>query len=173
MRWIIMIWGICLAGCTTVEVGQVPNLPANATWVVLPFVNYTETPQAGLRAETIAESILRAGGTLKLQRYPNNVITETLFESMDRKQFDAALAWARTEKRQYALTGSVSEWRYKVGVDGEPAVGITLQVIDVVSGDVLWAATGGRTGWSRESLSGVAQKLIVELLEPVQQVVHE
>lgn len=172
MRWIIVIWVLFFAGCTTVEVAPPPSLSADATWVILPFVNYTETPQAGLRAETIAENVLRAEGALKLQRYPNSVITETLFESMDRKQFDAALAWARTEKRQYALTGSVSEWRYKVGVDGEPAVGMTLQVIDVATGDVLWAATGGRTGWSRESLSGVAQKLIAELLEPVQQVVH-
>ncbi|MFY9261306.1 MAG: penicillin-binding protein activator LpoB [Gallionella sp.] len=172
MRWIIILWFVCLAGCSTVEVGPSPTLVANAEWVILPFVNYTETPQAGLRAEAIAENVLRAAGKLNMQRYPNNLLTETLFESMDRKQLDAALLWARKEKRQYALTGSVSEWRYKVGVDGEPAVGMTLQVIDVASGEVLWAATGGRTGWSRESLSGVAQKLIDELLAPIQQAVH-
>lgn len=172
MRSIIILWAIFLAGCSTVEVGQPPALTPNASWVILPFVNYTETPQAGLRVEAIAENVLRAAGKLNMQRYPNNLVTETLFESMDRKQLDAALIWARKEKRLYALTGSVSEWRYKVGVDGEPAVGITLQVIDVASGEVLWAATGGRTGWSRESLSGVAQKLIDELLEPIQKVVH-
>jgi TolB-like protein len=158
---------VFLTACTTVQVGRTVKVDANAKWAVLPFVNYTETPQAGLRAESIAESVMRASSDLNMQRYPSNLATETLFESMDRKQLDLALNWARQEKRQYALTGSVEEWRYKVGVDGEPAVGITLQVIEVSSGKVMWTATGGSTGWSRESLPGVAQKLMVKLLEPV------
>jgi hypothetical protein len=77
------------------------------------------------------------------------------------------LAWARSENIRYALAGSVDEWRYKVGIDGEPAAGVTLQLIDVQSGQVLWAAAGGSTGWSRESLSGVAQKLVAKLLRPL------
>ncbi|GAA4014995.1 penicillin-binding protein activator LpoB [Actimicrobium antarcticum] len=156
-----------LGACSTLHVGTAPTLEPGARWAILPFVNQTETPQAGLRAESIAESLLRVDGISKLQRYPTALNTETLFEPMDRKQFDAALAWARSEKIRYALAGSVDEWRYKVGIDGEPAAGVTLQVIDVQSGDVLWAAAGGSTGWSRESLSGVAQKLVAKLLRPV------
>ena len=154
-----------LAGCSTVDVGRAPVLAANAQWAVLPFANHTETPQAGLRAEGIAESLLRSQGAVNLKRYPASVATETLFEPMDRKQADASLAWARGAGIRYALTGSVDEWRYKVGVDGEPAAGVTLQIIDVASGDTLWSGTGGKSGWSRESLSGVAQKLIRDLLD--------
>ncbi|MDU7588518.1 MAG: penicillin-binding protein activator LpoB, partial [Acidovorax sp.] len=76
-----------------------------------------------------------------------------------------ALAWAREQGVRYALAGTVDEWRYKVGVDGEPAAGITLQIIDVQSGDILWSGAGGKSGWSREALSAVAQKLIRELLQ--------
>ena len=32
---------------------------------------------------------------------------------------------------------------------------------------VVWSATGSNAGWSRESLSGVAQKLLRELLSPL------
>ena len=156
-----------LAGCSTVDVGRAPALAANAQWAVLPFANHTETPQAGLRAEGIAESLLRSQGAVNLKRYPASVATETLFEPMDRKQADATLAWARGAGIRYALTGSVDEWRYKVGVDGEPAAGVTLQLVDVASGDVLWAAAGGATGWSREALSAVAQKLMRRLLAPI------
>ncbi|MGQ9686803.1 MAG: penicillin-binding protein activator LpoB, partial [Thiobacillaceae bacterium] len=60
-----------------------------------------------------------------------------------------------------------SEWRYKIGVDGEPAVGLTLQVIDLVNGKVVWTASGGRSGWSREALSAVAQKLVRDLTQPL------
>jgi len=60
---------------------------------------------------------------------------------------------------------SWQEWRYKVGVDGEPAAGVTLQIIDVATGELLWSGSGGKSGWSREALSAVAHKLIRDLLD--------
>ncbi|WP_413457997.1 penicillin-binding protein activator LpoB [Herbaspirillum huttiense] len=156
-----------LAACSTTDIGQAPVVPADARWGLLPFANHTETPQAGLRAESISESILRANGLAELRRYPASLNNETLFEPMDRKQLDAALDWARSENIAYALSGSVDEWRYKVGIDGEPAVGLTLQLIEVSSGKVVWAAAGAKSGWSREALSAVAQKLMRNLLSPL------
>lgn len=156
-----------LAACSTTDIGRAPALPADAQWGLLPFANHTETPQAGLRAEAIAETILRARGVSNLRRYPASLNNETLFEPMDRKQLDAALEWARSENLGYALTGTVDEWRYKVGIDGEPAVGLTLQLIEVSTGKVVWAAAGGKSGWSREALSAVAQKLSRSLLSPL------
>ena len=161
-----------LAGCSTLQVGKAPMLEHQAKWGILPFANQTETPQAGLRAESITENLMRAEGISNMKKYPAALNTETLFEPADRKQFDAALVWARSNNIKYAIAGSVDEWRYKVGIDGEPAAGITLQLIEVQSGDVLWAASGGSTGWSRESLSGVAQKLIGKLLRPVVTAAH-
>ena len=153
-RWLAAAAGVgvalALSACAVVDSGRAPATSASDAWVVLPIVNYTETPQAGLRAETIATSILKARGFTNLKQYPAR-----------------ALDWARGEKARYALTGAVDEWRYKVGVDGEPAVGITLQVIDVQSGNVIWSAAGSRTGWSRDAVSAVAQKLLRELLSPL------
>lgn len=158
---------LSLAACSTSDIGRAPAVPADARWGLLPFANHTETPQAGLRAESISESILRANGLAELRHYPVSINNETLFEPMDRKQFDAALDWARSENIAYALTGTVDEWRYKVGIDGEPAVGLTLQLIEVSSGKVVWAAAGAKSGWSREALSAVAQKLMRSLLSPL------
>jgi polysaccharide biosynthesis protein PelC len=56
------------------------------------------------------------------------------------------------------------EWRYKVGIDGEPAVGLTLKIIDLSNGRVLWSATGAKSGWSREALASVAQSLILNMV---------
>lgn len=140
-----------------------PDLVSGASWALLPILNHTETPQAGLRAEAITESLMVANG-LAVTRYPAQMQTETLFEPTDRKSVDQALAWAKKQNARYAVTGAVDEWRYKVGVDGEPAVGVTLTIIDVQTGRTLWSGAGGRTGWSREALSAVAQKLIRQLL---------
>ncbi len=172
MRWIGWLGVLLLSACSSVMVGDQPVLEKKARWALLPFVNHTETPQAGSRAESIAESVLRVGGSVDMTHFPSEMATETLFENAERKQFDKALEWAIKGNYKYALAGSVEEWRYKVGVDGEPAVGVTIQVIDVATKKVIWTASGGKTGWSRESLTGVAQDLINDLLDPVQIALH-
>ena len=154
-----------LAACSTVDRGRAPALQANAEWTVLPFANHTETPMAGNRAESVAEALLHARGVGKVKRYTSTAQQEALFDAGDTKRQEQALAWAREQGVRYALAGTVDEWRYKVGVDGEPAAGITLLIIDVQSGDILWSGAGGKSGWSREALSAVAQKLIRELLQ--------
>ena len=155
---------LLLGACTTIDRSQPPVLDKQAQWVVLPFANNTETPLAGQRAESIATAILHGHGVARVKRYPSSLQQEALFDSGDRKQQEEALAWARQQGARYALTGTIEEWRYKVGVDGEPAAGVTLQIVDVGSGDMLWSATGGKSGWSREALSAVAQQLIRNLL---------
>jgi hypothetical protein len=155
-----------LAGCTTVDrVRSAAPPDLGARWVLLPIANHTETPQAGLRAEAIAETVLRSIGIKDLERYPASLNPESLLDPAERKLAEQAMGWAKGKDASYALTGAVEEWRYKVGVDGEPAVGLSLQVIDVKSGAVVYSASGGKSGWSREALSAVAQKLLRDLLQ--------
>ncbi|CAB3791037.1 penicillin-binding protein activator LpoB [Pararobbsia alpina] len=156
-----------LSGCASIETSSAPQLSREDTWAVLPIVNYTETPQAGLAAESITQSLLTSAGFNRVTRYPASLNRDTLVDPSERSAGDKALDWARKEHVKYAVSGAVEEWRYKVGVDGEPAAGMTLHVIDVQSGAVVWSATGNRTGWSRSSLSSVGQNLIAALLAPV------
>ncbi|HXN40920.1 MAG TPA: hypothetical protein VN918_03965, partial [Myxococcaceae bacterium] len=82
----------------------------------------------------------------------------------EQRRFEDSLAWARTKGFVYGLTGTVEEWTYRTGLDGDAAVGLTLQVIEMESGRVVWSASGSRSGWGRETLSGVAHKLMDSLL---------
>ena len=154
-----------LAGCSAINSGGTEGaIDRNAKWVMLPIMNHTDVPQAGLRAEAIAEGILRAWGVGDLTRYPAAMSPDTLFEPAERKVLVEANKWARGQGARYAVYGAVDEWRYKVGIDGEPAVGVALHIMDLQSNNVVWSGVGGKSGWSREALSAVAQKLIRELL---------
>ncbi|WP_120966362.1 MULTISPECIES: penicillin-binding protein activator LpoB [unclassified Comamonas] len=153
-----------LAACSTIDRGNSPNLVKDASWAVLPFENHTETPMAGNRAESIATALLQARGVNSVKRYTGNAQQETLFDGQNIKRREDALAWARSEGVRYALLGAVDEWRYKVGVDGEPAVGVALEIVDINEGKTIWSGTGGKSGWSREALAAVGQKLIRDLL---------
>ncbi len=157
---------VLLSACSVVDRAPAPKLEAGARWVVLPFANATETPFAGQRAEAISEGLLRTLGVADVQRYPAQLASDNLFETGAPKDADKALEWARSQNARYAVTGTVDEWRYKVGVDGEPAVGVALSVVDVASGRTVWSGVGAKSGWSRDALSAVAQKLLKSLLEP-------
>ncbi len=71
-RWLAVAAGVgaalVLSACAVVDSARAPATSASDAWVVLPIANYTETPQAGLRAETIAASILKARGFSNLKQ---------------------------------------------------------------------------------------------------------
>jgi hypothetical protein len=163
--FIMLVAALAAAGCATTDSGGAGSaIERNAKWVMMPVMNHTEVPQAGLRAEAITEALLRAHGVSDLTRYPPALNPDTLFQPTERKVLDEADKWARSQGARYAVYGAVDEWRYKVGIDGEPAVGVALHIMDLQSNQVVWSGVGGKSGWSRESLSGVAQKLIRDLL---------
>ncbi len=162
---LIPLLALVLSACSNIESSSNSKpLSASASWALLPMVNNTGEPQAGLRAEAITESLLRIHGIASLQHYPAELNSDSVFEPAQRKGTDEAITWARKNRSRYAVTGTVDEWHYKVGVDGDPAVGMTLQVLDLQNGQVLWTAVGAKTGWGRESLAIVAQELLQDLI---------
>ncbi len=167
LEW-LLIGGFCLVlwgGCSVIDSSVAPSLSTSTTWAVLPFDNLTETPQAGRRIEAISMSLLYAMGVQSSIQFSSTHKTEFVGIGTNTETRETALAWAKSQQVRYALRGAVDEWRYKVGVDGEPAVGVTLEVVDVSTGAVVWSAVGAKTGWGREAVSAVAQKLVRHLLE--------
>lgn len=158
---------IALAGCSTIVESSTESSPLEpgAPWALLPLSNNTDTPQAALSAESMLEHLLHKRGVAGLQLYPATLSRDSLFEPSERKVSEEAKAWARGQGVRYAVSGSVEEWRYKVGLDGEPAVGITLKVTDLNNGQVVWSSTAARSGWSRQALSAVAQSVLSDALD--------
>lgn len=155
-----------LGACATVATAPPAALPPDVRWAVLPFTNATETPLAGQRAATLAAALLPSLGVADVRLYAERLEDDSLLEPGQGTSRDKALEWARAQQARYALSGAVHEWRYKVGVDGEPVVGVSVQVIDVSDGRVVWSSVGAKSGWSREALAGVAQKLMRDLISP-------
>jgi len=165
-RYLLLGALLAAAGCATLDNAPPANFARDARWAVIPFANATETPLAGQRAASLAAALLPSMGVADVRSYPERLEDDSLLEPGQGSSRDKALEWARSQEARYALSGSVHEWRYKVGVDGEPVVGISVQVIDVTDGRVLWSSVGAKSGWSRESLAGLAQKLMRDLISP-------
>jgi polysaccharide biosynthesis protein PelC len=165
----IMLVALLLSACATLDQESATKpLGRSEKWALLPIVNHTDVPQAGLRAEAIADVLLRSRGIENLRHYPPALNQDTLFQPSESGVVLDAMKWAREQGVRYGVTGSVDEWHYKVGIDGEPAVGLTLQIVDLADGDrVVWSAASAKSGWSREALSAVAQQLINDMLSGV------
>lgn len=165
LRNLIVITGVLwiVAGCAVTDVHRGSALDANAPWAMLPVANHSETPMAGQRAESGLTTLLHQHGITSLAMAPRPV-PSGLLDLQDDRDLQEALSWAQQQGMRYGITGSVDEWHYKIGLDGEPAVGISLRVLDVNSGEVLWSASGARSGWGFSTTSGVAQKLMGDLV---------
>lgn len=164
---LLMVFSL-LGGCAVTDQVSDTHVDAKARWAVLPLENATTTPMAGARAQAVTQALLHTLGVSDVVRPPASD-QDTLFDPAPGADIDAMLAWAREAQVRYLLTGTVDEWGYKVGIDGEPVVGLALQIIDVDDGTTLWSGVGARTGWGRESLAATAQKLLKSLLAPVVQ----
>ncbi|SDS01742.1 hypothetical protein SAMN05216421_0752 [Halopseudomonas xinjiangensis] len=157
---------VLIGGCANFTGERGEALPREAQWGLVPMVNYSQTPLAGERSEQILlSSLTRKGLTPRV--YPPTRQGD-LFLIDDRERLAAALDWARQQRLDYVISGSVEEWQYKNGLDGEPAVGLSLRVLEPSTGRVLWSNSGARAGWSRESLAGSAQKVIDKLVDDLQ-----
>lgn len=131
----------------------------DSTFAVLPFENNTETPLAGLRVASIVEAVASSKG-YKLKEG----IYQKEQKEYTQKDIDELISQLKDKELDYVITGSVNEFRYKTGIDGEPAVSITLKIYDLKNGNLILSSVGSKTGWAHESITTVAQKIINKLL---------
>lgn len=154
-----------LTGCTQVmDVKASAPLAAEARWVLLPFGDYGETPQAGERAEELVTSMMRVRWNVDVERYPVTKESAALVDLDERQRYEQALKWARDENFVYGISGSVQEWRYRSGSEGEAAVGLTLKVVNIKTGRPEWLAAASRSGFGAQTVSGVAEQLVRKMI---------
>jgi hypothetical protein len=153
---IFIIPFIFLAGCSTTTLVKTQNslLDVNTTAQISLFElnNYTDTPRAGMRATNIVEGVLLAQG-YRLKTRINQKIDS----------LEDAQNFSQEDKSKYFLIGGISEWRYKTGIDGEPAVSLQLSLYRTIDAKLVWSATGSDSDWGNGSIGSTAQNLIEQM----------
>ncbi len=126
-----------------------------------PFVNATDDQHASRALTEMTGSALVEAG------FPLFQTEETLLKSAaDRAQGpDGRYAeLARGASASHLLIGTVHEYRYKTDLDGDPAVGITLRLVDAASGQTVWQGTSGNVGYAFASVTSAGQKAVRKLV---------
>jgi TolB-like protein len=154
-----------LPGCSVYKIQESESFSSSETWLMLPFLNHSDTPEAGKRAADIAATLMRSKGISQVVENYTLDNSNVLSDLDQQKKLQEAITWGQQKKYRYGISGSVQEWRYKSGLDSEPAVGVTLKVIDLNNAKVLWSASGSKTGWGRDSVSGAGHELMQVLID--------
>ena len=157
IKFISLAFVLGLMGCSSTQITTSSTLPMpqqGQSITLFTLDNYTTSPQAGARAANIIEGILIARGY--------NVITAFTKQESDISQ---QLMIANGNSSRYLLNGGVSEWRYKTGIDGEPAISLQLKLIDVASKKVVWNSVASGNDWGNASIGTTAQKLFDEMMQ--------
>lgn len=155
---------VLFSGCSVIQHQQGSQpIALNSQFAVIPLSNLSQTPQAGDQAASILSAILRAEGANRVQLLLPADDNPLAYDNRVRQQ--QAENQARANRADYIVSGTVDEWRYKSGLDGEPAVGITLVVRSVADDTVIWSGTAARTGWGREGLTVAGHKVLRSLVE--------
>ena len=154
-----------LTACASVTGGPPVRVDGDLRWTLLPFENLSTTPRAGDQARALVESALRERGLRHLETPPASR-PDALAELLDpAPRLAAARAQARRSGARYAVGGVVHEWHYRRAPDAEPAVGLSLRLIDLASGETLWQGSAARGGWGYASLSGTGARAVDALLD--------
>ncbi len=161
-KFIFLIISVFIFSCSSVYNVQHSKIKKEDSFVVIPFKNNTETPLAGLRASSIVKGVLGSRGY-----NIRDIFTDIPERDLTDREIKSLLQESKNKGIRYAVVGDVNEWRYKTGIDGEPAVSLSMRIIDLETGKIVWVATGSKSGWGHQSLGVVAQDLINDILDKV------
>jgi len=159
MKKFILLSAIALISCSTFKnISKISQFNRSEKIAVLPFVNNAETPMSGLKVKNMIENEL----------YYKNLNVAAFESSKNGDSFSekdiSDSIQAMNDKVGYIFYGYVNEWRYKAGIDAEPAVSITINLYDTKNHKVIWSASGSKNMSSYKSTSLAAQKLIKRLM---------
>ena len=152
----MLIIAILISACSTNQLNRTKSInnsiEDNSTIAVYGFKNFTDTPMAGQRGASIAVGVLNSKGYRVIDSIKDE---ESKLSNLQKL--------AIRQKAKYLLDGSINEWRYKTGIDGEPAISLTMRLIRAKDGKVVWSATGSRSDWGTASVGTTAQELIQDM----------
>ncbi len=150
-------------GCATVvhQGNQSPHAHAVTRVLLPPFFNATDDEHASRALTEMTGSALVEAGIPLFQT------EETLLKSAADKAQGPDGRYAELARQMgvsHLVIGTVHEYRYKTDLDGDPAVGITLRLVDAATGQTLWQGSSGNVGYAFASLTSASQKAVNALV---------
>jgi len=150
---------LILTGCAKKEISIEPNSKFPKQVKIIPFANLTQNPLAGYKVASIANGVIK--------EY-NISVTNSLFTYPEK---DYSLKEIQNILNQYnngyIVTGFVNEYKYKAGIDANPAVSVTLKIYDAKNKKYIFTSTVSEVGTTYDSLGVITQNCLKDLMDEI------
>lgn len=164
----LVLSGLCfLTACSTVvyQGGQNPGAKRQDFILFLPpFFNATDDDHAGRALTELTATALLERGLPVLQSEP--ALVKSRLENAAGAD-GLFVETARSLGATHLLIGTVHEYRYKTDLDGDPAVGLTLRLVDAQDGRTIWQGSSAKVGVFFASLSTASQRAVRNLVKTI------
>ncbi|MFK0569735.1 hypothetical protein [Endozoicomonas sp.] len=132
-------------------------------WAVLPFISHTNTPdEVTVQLDRILLVQLPSAGVKKPTAYKKPETNSAPDYLADIYELERAQLWARSQRINHSISGEILEWQYDEM--NRFSTMLSLKVVDISSGEMVWSINGLGEGSPGESAYDVSRKLIVDLL---------
>lgn len=126
-----------------------------------PFINATDDEHASRALTEMTGSALVQAG-ISLYQTEELVIRTAGDEAQGPDGRYAEIA--RSVGASHLLIGTVHEYRYKTDLDGDPAVGVTMRIVEASTGRTVWQGTSANVGYAFASVTSAGQKAVNRLV---------
>jgi polysaccharide biosynthesis protein PelC len=162
---IVVLLGVCTGCQTTVHHGGSGAVDAQDITIYLPpFANATDDEHASRALTELTATALYERGLPILQT--EAVLTKSRAENAAGAD-GMYLEGARALNATHLLIGTVHEYRYKTDLDGDPAVGLTLRLVDAQNGRTLWQGSSAKVSVLFASLTKASQEAVRHLVNRI------
>lgn len=156
-----LLLAVAFVGCSsTVKYSRLASMPSIRGQVLLaPYANATDDDHAARALTEITSAALSREGLYIVPGKPD-LTTQRIDKA-------ATLHEAREQNIDHVVFGTVMEFRYKTDLDGDPAVGISIEIVDSHTGRSLWRGSASNVGIGFSSLTSTAQEVVEDLVEKI------
>ncbi len=128
--------------------------------LLVTFDNATDSESAPIALTAMTASTLSSSKV-------NYGTTDSNLPPLKNKETGERSTWfdiAREGGYTHLLRGTVHEYRYKTDLDGDPAVGVSMRLINVADSTTVWHASSSATGYAYASLSSASMQAVTQLI---------
>ncbi len=163
MRLLLTCGLLLAAGCAhVVTTGNPSGDTLQITRLLMPpFINATDDAHASRALTEMTGSALVEAG-IPLYQTEELVLRTATDQAQGADGRYAEIA--RSVDASHLLIGTVHEYRYKTDLDGDPAVGVTMRIVDAITGQTVWQGTSANVGYAFASVTSAAQKAVNRLV---------